>query len=165
MTQAFHFNQKTGDYLALRPMKGVEVVGQAKAIVAAQFEGKTYSVNSPDSVKDFLLLHLAPLEHEEFGCIFLDNRHRILKFESLFRGTVDSCSVHPREVVKAALQCNAAAVIFVHNHPSGNPEPSKSDTALTDRLKDALGLIDTRVVDHLIVGGTKAVSFAERGLI
>jgi DNA repair protein RadC len=95
----------------------------------------------------------------------LDNRHRPLALEKLFSGTIDSCSVHPREVVKRALAHNAAAAIFAHNHPSGVPEPSASDRALTNRLKEALALAEVRVLDHIIIGGADAVSLAERGMI
>ena len=108
---------------------------------------------------------LAAREHEVFICIFLDNPHRVIAMDEMFRGTIDGASVHPREVVKCALQYNAAAVILAHNHPSGVPEPSKADISLTRRLTDALALIDVRVLDHFIVGGSELVSFAERGLI
>ncbi len=106
---------------------------------------------------------LVGLEHEVFACLFLDNRHRVLEFRQLFRGTIDGCSAHPREVVKAALLLNSAAVIFAHNHPSGVPEPSRADLALTKRLQDALALVDIRVLDHIIVWGVETVSLAERG--
>jgi DNA repair protein RadC len=101
----------------------------------------------------------------EMARLLLDNRHRVLRFTELFRGTINGASVHPREVVKTALQHNAAAVILAHNHPSGVAEPSAADRQLTDRLKDALELVDIRVLDHLVVGDAGCVSFAERGLI
>jgi DNA repair protein RadC len=104
-------------------------------------------------------------EHEVFGAIFLDTQHSILSFDLLFRGTIDSSSVHPREVVKQALRYNAAAVIFAHNHPSGVAEPSRADEMITRRLVEALAMIDVRVLDHFVVGGTEVVSFAERGLM
>jgi DNA repair protein RadC len=100
-----------------------------------------------------------------FTCLFLDNRHRVIECEELFRGTIDGASVHPREVVKRALQLNAAALILAHNHPSGVAEPSQADQQLTRRLREALGLVDIRVLDHLVVGDGEAVSFAERGLL
>jgi DNA repair protein RadC len=103
--------------------------------------------------------------NEVFAAIFLDNRHRVLGFEELFFGTIDGASVHPRVVVQRALDLNAAAVIFAHNHPSGVAEPSRSDEALTRRLREALGLVDIRVLDHLVVGSEGIVSFAERGLL
>jgi DNA repair protein RadC len=122
-------------------------------------------LTTPQVVKDFLKLKLAELPHEVFAALFLDNRHRLIRYEEMFRGTIDGASVHPREVVKAALQHNAAALILAHNHPSGVPEPSRADEALTRRLREALGLIDVRVLDHVIVGGTDTTSFAELGLI
>ena len=100
---------------------------------------------------------------EVFACLYLDNRHRVLHFEELFRGTIDGASVHPREVVKAALHRNAAAVILAHNHPSGVAEPSAADRQITERLKSALQLVEIRVLDHLVVGDQDCVSFAERG--
>lgn len=120
---------------------------------------------APSDTLDYLTLKLAPLEHEVFAVMFLTNRHELIAFEELFRGTIDGASVHPREVVKVTLRHNAAAVILAHNHPSGVPEPSRADEALTRRLRDALGLIDVRVLDHVIVGGTDTTSFAELGLI
>ena len=120
-------------------------------------------IKSPDESKDYVKLQLAERPYEVFACLFLDSRHRVIAFEELFRGTIDGCSVHPREVVKTALAHNAAAVILAHNHPSGNAEPSQADRRITERLRDALSLIDVRVLDHLIVG-QEVVSFAERGL-
>ncbi len=100
-----------------------------------------------------------------FCCLFLDNRNRVISFDELFRGTIDGASVHPREVVKIALQRNAAAVILAHNHPSGVAEPSQADEIITRRLRDALGLVDIRILDHFVIGEGDCVSFAERGLI
>jgi DNA repair protein RadC len=105
------------------------------------------------------------LEHERFCCLFLDNRHRVLRFEELFRGTIDGTSVYPREVVKEALRVNAAAVILAHNHPSGVAEPSQADERITHRLKAALALVDIRLLDHLVVGDGRIVSLASRGLV
>jgi DNA repair protein RadC len=122
------------------------------------------SLTSPQASKDFVKLKLATYEHEVFACVFLDNRNRVITFEEMFRGTIDGASVYPREVVKACLSHNAAAVIFAHNHPSGTTEPSQADIAITERLKKALALIDVRVLDHLIVG-EDVTSFAERGLL
>lgn len=120
---------------------------------------------SPALVKEYLSTKLAGFEHEVFAVLFLDTRHRLIAYAEMFRGTIDGASVHPREVVKEALRFNAAAVIFSHNHPSGNPEPSGADKALTQRLKDALALVDVRTLDHVIVAGANTASFAERGLI
>ena len=100
-----------------------------------------------------------------FGAIFLDNRHRVIGLEELFRGTIDGTSVHPRVVVQRALELNAAATIVFHNHPSGEPEPSQADRSLTRRLQEALALVDVRVLDHVVVGSQGTVSFAERGLL
>ena len=122
------------------------------------------SMTSPQASKDFVKLQLATYEHEVFACLFMDNRNRVIAFEELFRGTIDGASVYPREVVKACLSHNAAAVIFAHNHPSGVSEPSQADKSITKRLKDALALIDVRVLDHLIVG-EEVTSFAEKGLL
>jgi DNA repair protein RadC len=121
-------------------------------------------LTSPQASKNYVKLQLATYEHEVFACLFMDNRNRVITFDELFRGTIDGASVYPREVVKACLSHNAAAVIFAHNHPSGVAEPSLADERITNRLKEALALIDVRVLDHLIVG-EEVVSFAERGLL
>ena len=122
-------------------------------------------LTSPRRAQQFLTLQYAGLDHEVFGALFLNTRHGVIAYEELFRGTIDGCSVHPREVVKSALRHNAAAVIFSHNHPSGVAEPSQADEMITIRLRDALALVDIRVLDHLIVGGTQVTSLAERGLL
>ncbi len=121
-------------------------------------------ITSASKVKDYLKSKLRDYEHEVFACLFLDNRHRIIKYEEMFTGTIDGASVYPREVVKRALSHNAAALILAHNHPSGVAEPSESDKRITQRLKDALSLIDVRVLDHFVVGD-EVVSFTERGLL
>jgi DNA repair protein RadC len=120
-------------------------------------------LTSPRLVRDYLLAQLRDRDHEVFCCLYLDNRHRVMGFEELFSGTIDGASVHPREVVKRALARRAAALILVHNHPSGVAEPSHADELITARLRDALALVDIRVVDHLIVGDGVCVSLAERG--
>ncbi len=120
---------------------------------------------SPQQTRDYLTLKLRAYPYEVFACLYLDNRHRLLKFEELFRGTIDCAQVHAREVVRAAIKHNAAAVIFSHNHPSGVAEPSRADIRLTESLKQALAMIDVRVLDHLVIGNGDAVSLAERGLI
>ena len=116
-------------------------------------------------MRDYLRLALGGRQHEVFVCIWLDAQHRVVKFDELFRGTLTQTSVYPREIVKAALAANAAAVIFTHNHPSGVPQPSQADELLTRNLKEALALVEIKVLDHFIVAGTQAVSFAERGLL
>ncbi|MBF8721823.1 RadC family protein [Pseudomonas guariconensis] len=120
---------------------------------------------SPELVKDYLRTKLAGFEHEVFAALFLDTKHRLIEYIELFRGTIDSASVYPREVVKEALRVNAAAVIFSHNHPSGNPEPSQADKLLTQRLREALAVVEIRALDHIVVGSEGTVSFAERGLL
>ena len=122
-------------------------------------------LENPDVTRQFLSSRLRHLPYEVFACLFLDNRHRVIDFEELFRGTIDGASVHPREVVRRALHHNAAAIILAHNHPSGVAEPSRADVQLTRRLVDALTLVDVRVLDHVVVGDGCGVSFAERGLI
>ncbi|MFV2004907.1 MAG: DNA repair protein RadC [Gammaproteobacteria bacterium] len=119
---------------------------------------------SPQQTRQFLTAQLANYPHEVFACLFLDNRNRVISFEKMFYGTIDGASVYPREVVKLALKKNAAAVIFAHNHPSGIAEPSHADEQITQRLKEALSLVDIRVLDHFVVGD-EVVSFAERGLL
>lgn len=123
------------------------------------------SLGNPRDSGDYLRARLRHLPYEVFGCLYLDNRHRVLAFEELFRGTVDGASVHPREVVRACLQHNACAVIFAHNHPSGVAEPSAADRAITHELRDALQLVGVRVLDHLVIGSGEPVSMASRGLI
>jgi len=122
-------------------------------------------IRSPADTEAFLKARMAHLGHELFCCIFLDNRHRVLRFDPLFRGTIDGTSVYPREVVKEALAVNAAAVILAHNHPSGVAEPSQADERITRRLKSALELVDIRLLDHLIIGHGRATSLASRGLL
>lgn len=122
-------------------------------------------IKSPDDTEGFLRARLRHLPHELFCCLFLDNRHRVLRFSELFRGTIDGTSVYPREVVKEALAVNAAAVILAHNHPSGIAEPSQADEQITRRLKAALDLVDIRLLDHLIVGDGPSTSLASRGLL
>ncbi len=122
------------------------------------------AINNVDDVKNYLKSRLQHYPFEVFSCLFLDNKHRVIAYEELFRGTIDSASVHPREIVRQVLQHNAAAIVLAHNHPSGLAEPSGSDKAITHKLKQALGMIDVRVLDHFIIGDD-IVSFAERGLI
>jgi DNA repair protein RadC len=122
-------------------------------------------INSPRATREFLVARLRDRPYEVFCCLHLDNRHRLIAFDELFRGTIDGASVHPREVVKQALARNAAAVILAHNHPSGVAEPSQADELITQRLKESLALVDIRLLDHLIVGDGSCISFAEKGLL
>jgi DNA repair protein RadC len=123
------------------------------------------ALTSPESVSEFLRVKLAEQHNEVFGCIFLDNRHRIIAVEDLFFGTIDGASVHPRVVAQKALTVNAAAAIAYHNHPSGVAEPSQSDLRITQRVKETLSLVDVRLLDHLVVCVGECTSFAERGLL
>lgn len=140
------------------------LIEQARKLLSATVRrGRT--LTSPDEVRDFLLFTLVLREQEVFGVLLLDNRNRVLLWRELFYGTLNQTAVYPREVVKLALQHNAAAVILVHNHPSGHPEASEADIALTRRLQQAMALIDVRIPDHFIVAGDHTVSMAERGLL
>jgi DNA repair protein RadC len=123
------------------------------------------ALNSPTAVRDYLRLALSGKEHEVFMCVFLDAQNRVLAVDELFRGTLTQTSVYPREIVKESLRHNAAALIFAHNHPSGIAEPSRADEMLTVALKQALALVDIKVLDHFVIGNASAMSFAERGLL
>jgi len=123
------------------------------------------AIRSPADTEAYLRARIRHLGHEMFCCLYLDNRHRVLRFDEMFRGTIDGTSVYPREVVKEALTINAAAVILAHNHPSGVAEPSQADERITRRLKSALELVDIRLLDHLIIGDGETTSMASRGLM
>lgn len=140
------------------------VVRLALTVLQARHQPGEF-LQSPSATRDYLRLLLSDRKNEVFGTVFLDGRHRVLGVEELFQGTLDGTSVHPRVVVQRALACNAGATIFFHNHPSGTPEPSNADALITQKLRDALALIDVRVLDHIVVGFEDAVSFAERGLL
>jgi DNA repair protein RadC len=150
-----------GDY---RPAKADEVLQAALRVLAGQMYGSE-ALTSPQVVRDFLRIKLGALEHEVFALIHLDAQNRVIDYVEMFRGTVSQTSVYPREVVKESLARNSAALILVHNHPSGFAEPSRADEILTQTLKSALALVDVRVLDHLVVAGTNILSFAERGLL
>ena len=154
----------TAGYDAFSHVSESQIIERARDILSDRMMQADVLTN-PSAVSEYLVAKFAGLEHEVFALLLLDNRHRVLRYEELFRGTIDGCSVHPREVVKAALFSNAAAVILAHNHPSGVAEPSRADTQLTKRLTDALALVDIRVLDHFVVGGVDTMSFAERGLL
>lgn len=140
------------------------VINQAKEILSREFTREAV-LTSSSATKEYLKLHFAGLEHEMFVVVFLDNQHQVIAIEDMFRGTIDGAAVYPREVVKRSLELNAAALLLAHNHPSGVSEPSMADKNITKKLKDAAGLLDVRVLDHLVVGDDTVVSFAERGLI
>ncbi len=141
-----------------------QIIKRALKLLEAQTHSRD-SLTSPSAVRNYLRLLLAAKEHEVFVCVFLDAQNRVIASEELFSGTLTQTSVYPREVVKCALKHNAAALILAHNHPSGVAEPSIQDQALTRTLAEALALVDIKVLDHFIVGGSTAMSFAERGLI
>ncbi|MBN1379263.1 MAG: DNA repair protein RadC [Gammaproteobacteria bacterium] len=122
-------------------------------------------LTSPADTRNYLLLRMRDYPHEVFACLFLDNKHRVIAYEEMFRGTIDSASVYPREIVKRALEHNAAALILAHNHPSGVCEPSVADRSITERIAAALNLVDIRLLDHLVVGDSNCLSFAETGLL
>ncbi|MGH2613415.1 MAG: RadC family protein [Rhabdochlamydiaceae bacterium] len=151
-----------GNDLTYRVAEPTEILDAVKT----QFRLRNGQVlESPSNSKNYLIANYGARESEVFGCLWLSNTHALLGTQELFQGTIDGASVHPREVVKAALKANAAAVILFHNHPSGNAEASTADKAITKRLQAALQLIDIRVLDHLIVAGDTVVSFAEKGIL
>lgn len=150
-----------GRYL---PASADQILDAARQVIDQKMQ-RGVSFTSPTLVKEYLVTKLSGFEHEVFAVLFLDSQHRLIEYSEMFRGTIDSASVYPREVVKEAMRCNAGAVILAHNHPSGNPEPSSADKTLTARLKEALALIDVRTLDHIIVAGADTTSFAERGLL
>ena len=140
-----------------------DVLAAAEGILKGKLE-RQGSLGNPTDASDFLRMRLGALLHEEFHVLWLDNRHRILDCQKLFTGTIDGASIYPREVVRAALNINACAAIFAHNHPSGVAEPSAADRAITKELREALSLIGVRILDHIVVGA-ECVSMAGRGLI
>ena len=140
-------------------------INAALEILRKQMRQHGAAMSSPAAVRDYLRLNLAPLEYEAFWCVWLDAQNRVISAHESFRGTLTQTSVYPREVVKRALYHNAAAVIFAHNHPSGVAQPCQADELLTRNLKEALSLVDIKVLDHFIVAGHQTLSFAERGLL
>lgn len=142
----------------------IQILYWADSTLVERFSRSNY-LTSPDATRDFLRVMFAKETHEVFTIIFLDSQHGVLDYQSLFQGTIDGAAVYPREIVKAVLDNNAAAVILCHNHPSGSAEPSQADRSITNRIISALETVDVKVLDHLIAGGSEIVSFAERGLI
>lgn len=142
-----------------------DLINAALAVLDAALRRPDVMFDSPQRVREFLTLHLAPRDREAFAVLFLDGQHSLIEFAVLFEGTLTQVMVHPRELVRHALKVNASAVILAHNHPSGNPEPSRQDELLTAHLKEALNLVDVRILDHLVVGRLNVVSMAERGLV
>lgn len=154
---------KTQDLDVERIAQENRVINEALQILDRRLFSRGPELTTPSVVAEYLKLLLVQQEHEVFAVVFLDAKHRVLQFEVLFHGSIDSASIYPRQVVKRALAHNAAAVILSHNHPSGCPEPSLADRVLTARLKEALGLVDVRVLDHFIVGEGRPLSLAEYG--
>lgn len=151
-----------GTYHVVEPVTEADIINLAKGFARRKL-ARGCKITQPSHAFEHLRLLLQDYEHEVFSVLFLDTQHRVIRFEEMFRGTIDTASVYPREVLKAALAYNAAAVILVHNHPSGDPEPSDSDLRITEQLKEMLGLVEIRVIDHIVVGGDQTVSLAERG--
>lgn len=161
---AWPANAPRADVPGLHPHE-LAVIDAALAILAQRFVEPGAVLDHPAAVREYLRLHLAGLDREVFGVLFLDAQHRVIVFEPMFRGTLTQTSVYPREVARRALAVNAAAVILTHNHPSGTAEPSRADEFLTQAMKAALATVDVRVLDHLVIGWPDVVSFAERGLM
>ncbi|AOT09838.1 RadC family protein [Pseudoalteromonas luteoviolacea] len=164
------FNTSQTEFIALKGVGEAKYVQfQAVLELCKRYlkEGceRAFKFDSPNMVFDYLSIQLKGLEHEAFMVLYLDSQHQLIKDEILFRGTINAASVYPREVVKAALKHNAAAIICAHNHPSGVSEPSRADKILTEKLQKALSLMDIKVLDHVIVAGNRCVSFADMGLL
>jgi DNA repair protein RadC len=140
-------------------------INEAMSILASLYQRKDLHATSPDLVKKYCQLQLGALEYEVFAILMLDNKNRLIKFDQMFRGTINHATIHPREVAREVLMANAASVIFTHNHPSGNVEPSRPDLLMTAKLTDCLELFEVRVLDHIIVSGEAALSLAELGLL
>ncbi|MCG3826655.1 RadC family protein [Photobacterium damselae] len=153
----------TTQYLKCKRLSDNQILEKAAEIIAQRYLRGEALVSS-QATKDYLQYKLAHNDREVFAVLLLDNQHQIIKYHELFFGTIDAATIYPREVVKLALDHNAAAVIFAHNHPSGDPTPSNADQRMTQKLKEALALIDVRVLDHVVVGKS-CVSFSERGLV
>lgn len=158
----FRADESTGLYVADKPVNAASILKMANYLAKQRLK-KGAELSNPHQTYAYLQPLLQELEHEVFGVILMDQQHRIIRYEPLFRGTINQAQVYPREIVKLALSVNAAAVILFHNHPSGKPTPSESDKLITQTIKQALSLVDVRVIDHVIVGKEGFVSLAERG--
>ena len=150
-------------FAASLPSSAQQTIQKALILLERQLREPGASFTSRHAVRDWLRLQFATLDREAFTVLWLDNQHRLIAHDTLFLGTVNAVTVHPREVVKSGLKNNAAAVVLAHNHPSGEAEPSKADRLITERLQQALELVDIRLLDHLVIGGMDIASFAERG--
>lgn len=160
----FKVCERTGKYQARRKLTEDQLIKAAKCALERKFS-KGFYFKNPSVAKDYLIAYFSDKENESFVCLFMDNQHGLISCEELFSGTINSAPVYPREVLKRSLEVNAAAVIFAHNHPAGICTPSSADKATTSVLKDALGLVDIQVLDHIVVGGAKSFSFAENNLV
>ncbi len=149
---------------ASEPATTEQILAAARQALAHRVR-RGASLSSPQKVREYLTMRLGYLDHEVFGLILVDKRHRVIEYVELFRGTIDGASVYPREIVKLALEKGAAACVLLHNHPSGVKDQSQADEAITKRIAAALALIEVRVLDHCIVAGAEILSFAEQGLL
>lgn len=156
--------EKNGLYHINRPVTPEEIFTMAKEIISKSFL-RDIHFDSTRVTSNYFMMKLAQYEHEIFCIAFLDNQHRVIACEEMFRGTINNAVIYPRELVKRALHYNAAALILAHNHPSGFAEPSQEDKDLTGQLKEILALMDIKILDHIVIGGTEAISFADRGLL
>lgn len=157
-------SEPSGTYLVESPVTEADILLMARQLANLRLR-RGRAMTSPKDVFSHLQALLADYEHEVFALLLLDSRHRVIAFQQLFRGTLDGANVYPREIVKAALEHNAAAMVLVHNHPSGDPEPSQSDRKLTHKVKEALDLVGVRTLDHIVVGREGCVSLAEQGFL
>jgi DNA repair protein RadC len=157
-------NETTGTYVVESPITETDIMLMARQLATLRLR-RGRALTSPKEVFSHLQALLADYEHEVFALLMVDSRHRVIAFREMFRGTLDGASVYPREIVKVALEHNAAAIILVHNHPSGDPEPSQADRTLTRKLQEALNLVGVRTLDHIVVGHESCVSLAEQGYL
>ena len=160
----FKIDETSGTYTVSEPVTERDILMMARQLAQNRL-AKGCIIERPSSAFLYLQTIMGSYENEVFGSVFLDNQHRIICFEELFHGSINAANIYPREVVKKALSVNAAAVIFVHNHPSGEPEPSHADKHITVQLREVLNLIEVRVLDHVVVGVKECISMAERGLM
>ncbi len=162
MNTGFIASDQIGEYVTERSVNAQDILAMAKQLIQRKYQ-KGRVITSPQEAAEYFPFKLSELEHETFWVMFLSNSHRVLAFEKMFVGTVNQSAVYPREVVKRSLQLNASALIFAHNHPSGNETPSRADIEITQKLKSALSLIDITVLDHFVVAGDTATSMADLG--
>ena len=160
----FNVNERNGRYQAKCQLTRKDIINAALHLIGENFD-RHPALSSPVSAGAYLILKLAEEQREVFACIFLDNSNKPIAFEKLFYGTIDGASVYPREIIKRALELNAASLILTHNHPSGNPKASRADIAITKRIVKAAELVDIRILDHMIVAGASITSFMSEGLL